>query len=103
MTVMSLTENTPMLTYSDLEGEHTVLLDCESISIGRLADQNVVLRNSFVSRRHAVINRHNGSFELLDLNSSHGTYVNGTRIERVILKPGDKLQFGSLNACQMKF
>jgi phosphoserine phosphatase RsbU/P len=103
MTVMSLTENPPMLTYSDLEGEHTVLLDCESISIGRLPDQNIVLHDSFVSRRHAVINRNNGSFELLDLNSSHGTYVNGTRIERVILKTGDKLQFGSLTARQMKF
>jgi serine phosphatase RsbU (regulator of sigma subunit) len=103
MTVMGVTENPLMLRYSDPEGEHTFLLDCESISIGRLPDQNIVLRDSFVSRRHAVINLHNGNFELVDLNSSHGTYVNGTRIERVILKPGDKLQYGSLNACQMKF
>jgi phosphoserine phosphatase RsbU/P len=93
----------PTLQYVDLDGEHTFAIQGDSISIGRSPDQDLVLKEAFVSRRHALISRHNGAFELVDQNSSHGTYLNGKRIERASLNTGDSLQFGSVNAACFRF
>jgi phosphoserine phosphatase RsbU/P len=93
----------PTLQYVDLDGEHTFPIHGDSISIGRSPDQDLVLKEAFVSRRHALISRHNGAFELVDQNSSHGTYLNGKRIERASLNTGDSLQFGSVNAACFRF
>jgi serine phosphatase RsbU (regulator of sigma subunit) len=91
------------LTYSDSDGAHRFALQSETVSIGRQSDQDLQLKDSFVSRRHAVIRRVERGYELSDQKSSHGTYVNGTRIERSALQPGDVLQFGSLNAPRVLF
>ncbi len=93
----------PTITYTDLDGEHCFPLAMESASIGRSPDQDLVLREAFVSRRHATITRTSGSYELVDQNSSHGTFVNGVRVQRAILKSGDRLQFGSLNSADFHF
>ncbi len=100
---MSVPINSPSLKYTDLEGEHCFALAPETTSIGRSPDQDLVLREAFVSRRHAVIVQKEDDFELIDQNSSHGTFLNGLRIERAVLKPGDLLQFGSLNAASFHF
>ena len=93
----------PTITYTDLDGEHCFPLAMESASIGRSPDQDLVLREAFVSRRHATITRTSGSYELVDQNSSHGTFVNGVRVQRAILKSGDRLQFGSMNSADFHF
>ena len=94
---------TPVLKYFDHDGEHLFTIQGDTASIGRSPDQDLVLKEAYVSRRHAIITRQNGSFEIVDQNSSHGTYLNGTRIERALLKTGDSLQFGSLNAAAFRF
>lgn len=93
----------PTLHYVDLDGEHAFSIGGDTATIGRSPDQDLVLKEAFVSRRHALIMRHNGVFELVDQNSSHGTYLNGKRIERASLKSGDTLQFGSTNAACFRF
>jgi serine phosphatase RsbU (regulator of sigma subunit)/pSer/pThr/pTyr-binding forkhead associated (FHA) protein len=100
---MDLPDNLPILTYADSDGAHKVTLISATTSIGRQHDQDVVLRESCVSRRHAVINQLAHGFELVDQNSSHGTYVNGARIDRILLRSGDILQFGSTSAPQIHF
>lgn len=100
---MTLSRSLPTLTYSDRGGDHVFALESESISIGRLPDQDLVLPDAFVSRRHAVIHRINKKYELTDQASSHGTYVNGARVEHAILQPGDVVQFGSLNGQKFRF
>ena len=95
---MAIPGTLPTLKYADLDGEHCFPLATESVSIGRSPDQDLVSAEAFVSRRHAIITRTNGSYELVDQNSSHGTFVNGVRVQRAILKSGDTLQFGSLNS-----
>ena len=100
---MAVPPTAPTLQYVDLDGEHTFAIQGDSISIGRSPDQDLVLKEAFVSRRHAIISRHNGAFELVDQNSSHGTYLNGKRIERASLNSGDSLQFGSVNAACFRF
>ncbi|WP_348261948.1 SpoIIE family protein phosphatase [Telmatobacter sp. DSM 110680] len=100
---MATTTTAPTLKYSDLDGEHSFALMAECTSIGRSPDQDLVLKEAFVSRRHALITRQDGKFEVVDQNSSHGTFLNGQRVQRVTLKPGDCLQFGSLNAASFRF
>lgn len=93
----------PVLTYTGADGTCTIELDRDSISIGRQADQYIVLTESFVSRRHALINRLDAGYELIDQSSSHGTFVNGERISRILLRSGDILQFGSPRALPIRF
>jgi len=93
----------PVLTYTGADGACTVPLDRDSISIGRQADQHIVLTESIVSRHHALINRLDAGYELIDQNSSHGTFVNGERISRALLRSGDVLQFGSPRALRIVF
>jgi serine phosphatase RsbU (regulator of sigma subunit) len=103
MCSMAIPITSPTLKYADSDGEHLFALRTESTSIGRSPDQDLVLKEAYVSRRHAEISRQNGGFELIDQNSSHGTFVNGQRIERAKLRSGDSLQFGSLNAALFRF
>ncbi|NLX95825.1 MAG: FHA domain-containing protein [Rhodopirellula sp.] len=70
-------------------------LDAESIGLGRDALNPVQLHDTEVSRQHAEFRRLKGDYELADLNSSNGTYVNGRRIHRYRLSSGDQVQVGS--------
>ncbi|MGD0629650.1 MAG: SpoIIE family protein phosphatase [Terracidiphilus sp.] len=91
------------LSYSDSDGPHTVVLDRVSTSIGRSPAQDVVLREPAVSRRHAVIERDGDNYTVVDQKSTHGTFLNGVRVERAELKPGDQLQMGSLHGPKLRF
>lgn len=69
-------------------------LDKESISIGRKPDNDITVDNLAVSGRHCqVITILNDSF-LEDLNSTNGTYVNGTLVKKHALKDGDVIGIG---------
>ena len=65
------------------------------ISIGRRPECNIVLADPNVSRSHAEIRPHGESFLLIDLGSTNGTKVNGTRIDQHILRDGDEITFGN--------
>ena len=93
----------PTLSYTDADGQHDVLLDRQTTTIGRLPDQDVVLRDQSVSRQHATIVRENNSYSIVDRNSSHGTFLNGIRVQRAPLNPGDVLQLGSLEGPELQF
>ncbi|MDD7930965.1 ATP-binding cassette domain-containing protein [Actinomycetospora straminea] len=59
------------------------------IRIGRETDNDVVVHDLLVSRHHAeLIADGAGGWELVDLGSPNGTYVDGRRIRRVPLRPG---------------
>jgi hypothetical protein len=51
-------------------------------------------RDTTTSRRHAQITGMGGSFQLQDLGSSNGTFVNGSRVTDVSLTPGDEVLIG---------
>ena len=100
---MRLPLNLPTLNYSDQFGKHSFTLERDSTSIGRSPDQDLVLGETYVSRRHAFINRRGPEYELIDLGSLHGTYLNGARIESAILQSSDTVQFGSLSSPRFLF
>ena len=90
------------LSYSDAAGSHSVDLDRDSTSIGRSPTQDVVLSDPCVSRHHAVIVREGDACTVIDKTSTHGTFLNGVRVEQAVLKPGDILQMGSLLGPQLR-
>jgi serine phosphatase RsbU (regulator of sigma subunit) len=91
------------LTYSNEAGRHTKPLEAASTSLGRSPAQDVVLADPCISRQHALILREGAAFTLVDQNSTHGTYLNGTRTQRAPLKSGDLIQLGSLNGPRLQF
>lgn len=63
-------------------------------TLGRSPDAAVMLEDPEVSRLHARLNPVRGGFEIEDLRSRNGTFVNGTRVERVELAVMDKIRLG---------
>ncbi len=60
----------------------------------RLCD--VVLNDSSISKMHCMLVKTDGLIYLRDLGSTNGTRVNGQRVIRGALLPGDQLAFGAL-------
>jgi pilus assembly protein CpaF len=71
-------------------------IDKPEVAIGRLRAQNdVVLNEGIISKRHARLCQREGRWVVEDLQSTCGTWVNGLRIsEPYLLKPGDKIYIG---------
>ena len=65
-----------------------------AVTIGRLPDNGLVIENPAVSGRHARVFREGDAFVVEDLQSTNGTFVNGTRITRQPLQDGDVLLVG---------
>ena len=69
-------------------------VDSATIQIGRHPDSDIFLDDITVSRRHAEIRRGDQGFELHDVGSLNGTYVNRERVEEADLRSGDEIQIG---------
>jgi serine phosphatase RsbU (regulator of sigma subunit) len=93
----------PKLCYTDQHGQHVFALDAPSTTLGRSQTQDVVLGDKCVSRQHAVILREGAQWVLADQGSSHGTYVNGAKVQRVVLNAGDVVQLGSIDSVKLRF
>jgi pSer/pThr/pTyr-binding forkhead associated (FHA) protein len=70
------------------------LLDADVSTAGRHPNADIFLDDVTVSRRHAEFRRHGTSFEVRDLASLNGTFLNGDRVERHELSDGDEVQVG---------
>lgn len=75
--------------------EVRVPLERSETVIGRDAVCDIVLSEKTASARHARIRRTTGGFyELEDLGSSNGVFVDGDRVEKMTLLDGDSFQIG---------
>lgn len=63
-------------------------------TIGRQADNNLVIRDNRASRNHTRIVAENGEYYIEDLRSSHGVFINGVRVKRQKLYAADRIEFG---------
>jgi hypothetical protein len=72
----------------------TFALGDQPLTIGRAADNLVVIASPRASRHHAHIRREGAAFVLYDLGSANGTLVNGQRVQRAVLQPGDLIDIG---------
>jgi ABC transport system ATP-binding/permease protein len=64
------------------------------ITVGRLPDNDVVLDDLLVSRRHARLDLTPAGPRITDLGTGNGTYVNGRRVTEAVLAPGDVIGIG---------
>jgi pSer/pThr/pTyr-binding forkhead associated (FHA) protein len=87
------------LTFVLEDGQEIVVPMVEHITIGREEDNDVVVDDDRVSKRHAELVRNaDGSIQLFDSNSTAGTFVNGERVRSHTILHGDQLAFGPLTA-----
>ncbi|MEU8590124.1 FHA domain-containing protein [Streptomyces sp. NPDC048664] len=71
-----------------------------TIRIGRGADNDMVIDDLVVSRRHAELRAHaNGAYEIVDLDSHNGTFLNGRPVSRAPVTAGDIVGIGHLVFC----
>jgi ABC transport system ATP-binding/permease protein len=67
-----------------------------ALIIGRASDSDVVLTDLRVSRRHAeLLALGDGRFQLTDVGSQNGTFVNGQRITIAVVTEGDVIDIGA--------
>ncbi len=75
--------------------EYSLMKD--EISIGRGEDNDVVIPHASVSRQHARLMRRDGGFELMDLNSTNGSYVDDRQIRgSAFLSSGSQVRLGDI-------
>jgi phosphoserine phosphatase RsbU/P len=79
------------------------ILDASPYLVGRQTDSHLVLRDNRVSRQQAQFVSENGHWVLEDLNSRHGTWVNGQRIARHVLRNSDRIDFGVSDCYQLTY
>ena len=76
----------------------TLPLTDEVTTIGSVAGNTVVLADPAVSRKHAGIRKVDSNYELADLGSTNGVYVNGHKVPKKTLEPGDIIRIGNTEA-----
>lgn len=70
------------------------VLKADVVTAGRHPDSDIFLDDVSVSRRHAEFRRVPGGFEVVDVGSLNGTYVNRETIDSSPLAGGDEIQIG---------
>lgn len=66
-----------------------------NITVGRSSKNDIVIRDTFVSKTHMRIYLDNGDYFIEDFDSANGTYLNGERITDIIqLQNGDNIEVG---------
>ncbi|MGZ9160057.1 MAG: FhaA domain-containing protein [Candidatus Limnocylindrales bacterium] len=68
--------------------------DGTGLTIGRSADNDLVLADSRVSRHHARISGRRGTLVYADLSSTNGSRVNGVAVGELVLGVGDRIELG---------
>ena len=65
-----------------------------SVIVGRGQGCAIRLKDPEVSRRHIELRKEGDFWNLIDLNSSNGVYLNGTRVTEKLIALGDQIQVG---------
>ncbi len=90
------------LTYHDGSSEmqdelppmRPIKLGDAEVTIGRVAENTVVLAHPQVSAHHARLVREGGSYRIFDQNSTNHVYVNAQLVTNALLKMGDEIRIG---------
>lgn len=88
----------------DVSGnEREVEISRSPFTLGRQGDNDLVLLDNRVSRRHAEIVQTPQGYLIGDCGSRHGTFVNGERVTSRALKTGDQISLGVTDAYRLTF
>src|SRR5262245_60523064 len=67
-----------------------------SVVIGRSEDATLYVNSPRLSRRHCQVLVGPSGLELQDLGSANGTFLNGRKVDRALLRTGDVIQVGGI-------
>lgn len=85
---------TASLSYTHNGEQKTFYISEPVFRIGRSDENILAIDNPYISRSHAEMVLTEGEYELHDLGSTSGTYVNGEKVTRHILKDEDRIRLG---------
>ena len=73
-------------------------MNSQPIVIGRSEKADFIIPSSLVSKQHCriYVDTKSRIVWLKDLNSTNGTFLNGERVDEVVIHPGDKIQMGEI-------
>ncbi len=86
---------TPLLMVSSGDFSKNFPLNKPQLTIGRNSGNDIVIPEKTVSGNHATLINENGNWFLLDNNSTNGTFVNGTKINKQRIAPTDVIKLGA--------
>lgn len=89
-------ENIPVNAFLIVNGSEVFPLKKNIVTIGRLDANDLVIDEVRISRYHAQLRANQGQYILVDLKSTGGTSVNGTKISQVPLYPGDVISLAGI-------
>jgi len=84
-----------ILETTEAEGSLAFRLPAGAIkTVGRAPRADFIVDAALVSRLHCRITAGDETLEVVDLKSTNGTFVNDTRVDRAMVKHGDRLRVG---------
>lgn len=96
-TRVQLPENFVPMRLIPQPGRVVMELQRSNLLVGRHSTADIRLALPDVSRRHCRFLFSEGQWEVIDLNSLNGIFVNGERLRESVLFNGDKLRIGSVS------
>lgn len=91
----------PAFALASLAGQIIAIPDCErAVTLGRAANNAIVVADAGVSSRHAQLQWQGGALHITDLDSTNGSFVNGEKLAPNVarrLQVGDRLRLGKLD------
>lgn len=90
----AIIELRPHIVVKGLEEGVTQPFSEDCVTIGRRADNHLVIDEDNISRRHVSIERRGDQYFICDLGSANGTYLNNRRTDMAQLGDGDRLRIG---------
>ncbi len=88
-----------------VNGDETIMISKSEFILGRNPDTcDYAIQNKGVGRAHAQIKNVNGSYFIVDLDSTNGTFINGSKVvanKQYELKDNDKISLASMDYCFM--
>src|SRR4029453_4310241 len=79
--------------------DRVLVWDTRTLAIGRAKENDIVVNENEISRRHAIFKKEANPFGVGDYQTGNGTFVNGQRIEGTEMHPlrsGDVVQIATL-------
>jgi pSer/pThr/pTyr-binding forkhead associated (FHA) protein len=78
-------------------GDHVIDLTEPDVLLGRQSDADLRMPQPDVSRHHCRFQFTDEGWQVVDLNSLNGVFVNGARVRRLaVLHPGDRIRIGGV-------
>ncbi len=94
----------PRLTVRDAFGnQREIEITRTPFTLGRQSDNDLVLLDSRISRRHARIVQGEAGYILEDLGSRHGIFLNNERVQNAPLNSGDQISLGIADSYTLSF